>query len=375
LLKTPLPKETHEAVYSNTVDILQLFAPQIAHNPTFEPLLTTASDNLIAAFKSYLNIYVFEPAMNGAAKNTTESRADKNQDLLKRRKFLAAYCKLFAWKWIDMVHGAEVLMHYLKCYQDYGDIIKEAISKTRNIDQTTSAHTLVTALQKMYKNLLNSNDGVLDKSSPDFAQLKELARRFALTFGLDTNRTRDAVSELHKWGIEFALKVYPGENLPRYMSFLDVLTEFSTKLIKQDRPLIVGHLKRRLPQGVEPQEEEEYWTPFVTYRNTLVPNEGRLRNAPARGVQRVNQTPQYVQQPTQNRQRRLSNTSVMSTDSIGSDMTAAGMTIHRSYMESTAIPQQQNQSSRYDDSSHHQYQSPQQQYSSNQMIVIPAELK
>ena len=94
----------------------------------------------------------------------------------------------------------------------------------------------------------------------------ELARRFALTFGLDTNRTRDAVSELHKWGIEFALKVYPGENLPRYMSFLDVLTEFSTKLIKQDRPLIVGHLKRRLPQGVEPQEEEEYWTPFVTYR-------------------------------------------------------------------------------------------------------------
>lgn len=75
-------------------------------------------------------------------------------------------------RWIDMVHGAEVLMHYLKCYQDYGDIIKEAISKTRNIDQTTSAHTLVTALQKMYKNLLNQNDGVLDKSSPDFAQLK-----------------------------------------------------------------------------------------------------------------------------------------------------------------------------------------------------------
>ena len=71
-----------------------------------------------------------------------------------------------------MVHGAEVLMHYLKCYQDYGDIIKEAISKTRNIDQATSAHTLVTALQKMYLNLLDQNNGVLDKSSQDFAQLK-----------------------------------------------------------------------------------------------------------------------------------------------------------------------------------------------------------
>ena len=38
LLKTPLPKETHEAVYSNTADLLQIFAPQIAHNPTFEPV-------------------------------------------------------------------------------------------------------------------------------------------------------------------------------------------------------------------------------------------------------------------------------------------------------------------------------------------------
>lgn len=38
LLKTPLPKETHEAIYSNTVDVLQLFAPQIAHNAIFEPV-------------------------------------------------------------------------------------------------------------------------------------------------------------------------------------------------------------------------------------------------------------------------------------------------------------------------------------------------
>lgn len=38
LLKTQLPKETHEAVYCNTADILQLFAPQIAHNTIFEPV-------------------------------------------------------------------------------------------------------------------------------------------------------------------------------------------------------------------------------------------------------------------------------------------------------------------------------------------------
>ena len=74
----------------------------------------------------------------------------------------------------------------VQCYADYGDIIKEAISKSRNLDQVTSAHTLVLALRKQYQYLLAQHGGQLDKSSQDFAQLKELARRFALTFGLDT---------------------------------------------------------------------------------------------------------------------------------------------------------------------------------------------
>lgn len=63
-------------------------------------MITSASDNLINTFKFFLTKYVFEPAMTGTAKNTTESRADKNQDLVKRRRFLAAYCKLFAWKYV-----------------------------------------------------------------------------------------------------------------------------------------------------------------------------------------------------------------------------------------------------------------------------------
>jgi cohesin complex subunit SA-1/2 len=73
---------------------------------------------------------------------------------------------------IELRHGAEVFMHYLKCYQDYGDIIKEAISKSRNLDQVTSAHTLVLSLRKQYLYLLVHHGGALDKSSQEFAQLK-----------------------------------------------------------------------------------------------------------------------------------------------------------------------------------------------------------
>ena len=78
----------------------------------------------------------------------------------------------FFFRIIELGNGAEVFMHYLKCYQDYGDIIKEAISKSRNLDQVTSAHTLVLALRKQYLKLLDLGRGTLDKSSADFTQLK-----------------------------------------------------------------------------------------------------------------------------------------------------------------------------------------------------------
>jgi len=80
----------------------------------------------------------------------------------------------------------------------------------------------------------------------------ELARRFALTFGLDTVRTRDAVSNLHRGGIDFAMEIHDNEEKPKFLSFLEVLTEFSTKLIKQDKVGLLRYLEARLPEGRKP---------------------------------------------------------------------------------------------------------------------------
>lgn len=119
-----------------------------------------------------------------------------------------------------------------------------------------------------------------DRSSSTFCGIKELARRFSLTFGLDQLKTREAIAMLHKYaaseplwllsdtcfpvvkgwtwgislwsvldhyftlsltcrdGIEFAFKEpnpqgdgYPPVNL----AFLDILSEFSSKLMRQDK--------------------------------------------------------------------------------------------------------------------------------------------
>lgn len=46
--------------------------------------------------------------------------------------------------------------------------------------------------------MIQENGYNFDRSSPAFSGIKELARRFALTFGLDQLKTREAIAMLHK---------------------------------------------------------------------------------------------------------------------------------------------------------------------------------
>lgn len=50
---------------------------------------------------------------------------------------------------------------------------------------------------------MREQGGILDQGSTAYTHMKELARRFALTFGLDQVKTRDAVADLHKYGKVF----------------------------------------------------------------------------------------------------------------------------------------------------------------------------
>ena len=75
-----------------------------------------------------------------------------------------------------------------------------------------------------------------------------MAKRFALSFGLDALKNREAVTSLHREGILVAAT--PLENpldaagAPPNLAFLEILTEFTNKLLKQDKK--VGQLNRSL---------------------------------------------------------------------------------------------------------------------------------
>uniref|UniRef100_A0A8C8H480 Cohesin subunit SA n=1 Tax=Oncorhynchus tshawytscha TaxID=74940 RepID=A0A8C8H480_ONCTS len=156
-------------------------------------------------------------------------------------------------------------------YNDYGDIIKETMSKTRQIDKIQCAKTLILSLQQLFNEMLSDLGCNFDRSSSSFCGIKELARRFSLTFGLDQLKTREAIAMLHKDGIEFAFKEPSpqGEgNPPLNLAFLDILSEFSSKLLRQDKKTVHLYLERFMTFQMALQRED-CWLPLISYRNSL----------------------------------------------------------------------------------------------------------
>ncbi|NXI17885.1 STAG2 protein, partial [Irena cyanogastra] len=209
-------------------------------------------------------------------KDLTEEGKDetcKLDELHKKRSLLAAYCKLIVYNVVEMTAAAEIYKYYVKTYSDFGDIIKETLSKMRYNNKILSAKTLILCLQQLFQTHAESQDSSngVDFSSPSFANIKELARRFSLTFGWDQVKSRESIAMIHKEGIEFAFHGAAGVDgkcLPPNLSFLLIISEFSNKLLKPDKRLVYSYLQRYITEPLSCRGDE--WQPLVWYRNSLL---------------------------------------------------------------------------------------------------------
>lgn len=89
----------------------------------------------------------------------------KIEELHKRRNFLASYCKLIVYNMIPTKAAAEVFKHYVKFYNDYGDIIKTTLGKARDINKTNCALTMQHSLNVLYSEISNAN---LQRNTDEF---------------------------------------------------------------------------------------------------------------------------------------------------------------------------------------------------------------
>ncbi|XP_027530596.1 cohesin subunit SA-2-like isoform X1 [Neopelma chrysocephalum] len=250
-------------------------------------------------------------------KDLTEEEEEKDEsckldDLHRKRSLLAAYCKLIVYNVVEMTAAAEIYKYYVKTYNDFGDIIKETLSKMRHNNKMQSAKTLILCLQQLFQTHAESQDSSsgVDFSSASFTNIKELARRFSLTFGWDQVKSRESIAMIHKEGIEFAFQGATGVDgkcLPPNLGFLLIISEFSNKLLKPDKRLVYTYLQRYIAEPLPCRGDE--WQPLVWYRNSLLANEDEESSA----LGSLGEWPPVGTSKTSSFKRKLSNGSLPET--------------------------------------------------------------
>uniref|UniRef100_A0A8C7L748 Cohesin subunit SA n=1 Tax=Oncorhynchus kisutch TaxID=8019 RepID=A0A8C7L748_ONCKI len=265
-----------EQAFTILCDVLLVFSHQMVSGgrEQLEPLVYSPDDSLQTELLSFIlhHVFIDQDDDNGSTDGQQDDEAAKIEALHKRRNLLAAYCKLIIYNVVEMNTGADIFKQYMRYYNDYGDIIKETMSKTRQIDKIQCAKTLILSLQQVaFMEPIRLKEPCLDSTHLFTLPRLELARRFSLTFGLDQVKTRDAIAMLHKDGIEFAFKEPSpqGEgNPPLHLAFLDILSEFSSKLMRQDKRTVHMYLERFMTFQMALQRDD-CWLPLISYRNSL----------------------------------------------------------------------------------------------------------
>ncbi|KAJ8713233.1 hypothetical protein PYW07_013603 [Mythimna separata] len=270
-----------EEAYTSLCDLLILFAEHLCalHHPG-EPDMRQLVFEPDAALCDMLNAFIQEFVFVHHNYDGQDER--RIEELHKRRNFLAAYCKLIVYNVAPIRRAADVFKHYIKCYNDYGDIIKATLSKAREINKLNCALTMELAMQALFADMLRKAAAAgtaPHRQLPDMLELKELAKRFSVMFGLDAVKNREALTALHRAGISFAALEQSPHAPPPHLLFLEPLSEFSNKLLRQDKRQVLKFLDSRIPPGVQWGDE---WAALLSYRGSLLTDAPDERPPPAR---------------------------------------------------------------------------------------------
>uniref|UniRef100_A0A8C9SKM1 Cohesin subunit SA n=1 Tax=Scleropages formosus TaxID=113540 RepID=A0A8C9SKM1_SCLFO len=269
-----------EQAFLSLCDLLTAHSYQLqAWDPAAgAPLLYSPDPRLQRALVAFVLEHVFTGTEHdGQSKGSEgETEAGRLEELHRRRNLLAAYCKLIVHGVLEMSMAADVFKFYMKYYNDFGDIIKEMLSRTRQMDKIESARTLVLCLQQLFLRLKQEQERGTACSSAvqTFSSIKELARRFSLTFGWDQIKSRESLAMIHRDGIEFVFQGFVQQaerHAPPNISYLTILSEFSSKLLKPDKKTIYAYLQKFAGEQVAGSgTREECWLPLVLYRSSLL---------------------------------------------------------------------------------------------------------
>ncbi|KAM9376194.1 cohesin subunit SA-2 [Pholidichthys leucotaenia] len=254
--------EIRNQAFEVLCDLLLLYSVSSVHSdPALQALVHLPSDSLRSELAAFLIDYIFNDAEEDEirAEGEEEKEEEKIRLLQRKRNHLAGYCKLVTYGVLDLSAATDVFKQYSKYFKDFGDIIKETMSKTKLINPMQSAKTVCLSLQQLFSEMLTE-----DRSRQDLTEIRDLAKRHAMSFGVDLHRIRKPLVALHMDGIRFAFRdPQEGEEQHPNVTFLEILSEFSFKLLQQDRTLLAQFLKSECPSAALS------WPTVILYERSL----------------------------------------------------------------------------------------------------------
>ncbi|EHA98436.1 Cohesin subunit SA-3 [Heterocephalus glaber] len=191
--------QIQEQAFVLLTDLLLIFSPQmIAGGRDFlRPLIFFPEATLQSELASFLMDHVFLQSGDLGSGQTQDDHKQIEQ-LNQRRRLLAGFCKLLLYGVLELDAASDVFKHYNKFYNDYGDIIKETLTRARQIDRSHCSRILLLSLKQLYTELLQEQGPQGLSELPAFMEMRDLARKFALSFGPQQLQNRDIVMKLHR---------------------------------------------------------------------------------------------------------------------------------------------------------------------------------
>ncbi|KAM9795140.1 cohesin subunit SA-1 [Neosynchiropus ocellatus] len=219
-------------------DLLLIYSTAARSHPNMPSLVCLPSESLRAEMGAFLVDYIFADSEDLELSGEDEEE-QKITELQKKRSQLVGFCRLTLCGVLDITAATDVFKYYHQCFNDFGDIIKETLSRTRLISPILSAKTVCLSLQQLFSE-------VLTEEQQDLSMVQDLAKRLASSFGVFLDRERKPLLTLHSDGIRFALKDANEEQQPN-VAFLEILSEFSSKLVQQDRMDLASFIRTECP--------------------------------------------------------------------------------------------------------------------------------
>ncbi|XP_065098425.1 cohesin subunit SA-1 [Paramisgurnus dabryanus] len=189
-------------------------------------------ETLVAEMVSFLMDYVFNDDPEDDLNDEMKISA-----LMQKRNQLAGYCKLVIYGVLELRALTDVLRYYNKYYSEFGDVIKETLSKSKTISSVESAKTVCLCLQQLFSSLDQ------DRHDEELTEIRFLAKKLAMNFSINLRLIRKPLLALHQDGIRFASHGLEQDN-PINLSFLEILSEFSFKLLQPERKQLLVYLQR-----------------------------------------------------------------------------------------------------------------------------------